>query len=424
MAEAADLRPGDRVLAVNGRPLWDVLDYQFYSSESEVDLLVESGGQTRALRLPGEEGLGIRFEDVTFDGIRRCRNKCPFCFVHQNPRGARRTLYVKDDDYRYSALYGGFVTLTNLTGEDWQRIGEQHLSPLNVSVHATEPEVRRMLLGNPRAPDVLEQIRRLVGMRIRVNTQVVLCPGLNDGEHLTRTIRDLAELYPGVQTLSVVPVGLTDRGIRKVTETRRPTPGEARAVVAQLRPWRRELRRRWGVSFVHASDEFHILAGLPVPSARYYDGFPQYSNGVGMVRSLLDELARLRRRRARARARFARATAICGTLAAPILRQALGEAGELLGCRVEVVAVENLFFGPSVTVSGLLTGGDVLAGLRGHDLGDVVLAPRYMLDVVGARFLDDVTPAELEAALGRPLRFAGTLRETIAALTYSGLRQH
>lgn len=416
VAEAAGLRPGDRVLAINGRPLWDVLDYQFYSSEPEVELVVERDGQRRTLQLPGEEGLGLRFAEATFDGIRRCRNRCPFCFVHQNPRGARKTLYIKDDDYRYSALYGGFVTLTNLGEEDWQRIGEQRLSPLNVSVHATELEVRRMLLGNPRAPDVLDQIRRLIAMGIEVNAQVVLCPGLNDGEHLARTIDDLAALYPGVATLSVVPVGLTDNGIRKVTETRRHTPEEAREVVLGLQARRRHYRERWGVSFVHPSDEFYILAGLPFPAARYYDGFRQYSNGVGMVRSLLDELAGLRRRKTRPRSRFARVTAVSGTLAGPILARVLGEVGELLGCQIEVVPVVNRYFGPSVTVSGLLGGADVVAGLRGRELGDLVLAPRYMLDVMGARFIDDATPAELESALGRQVRFASTIRETLQAL--------
>lgn len=416
MAESAGLRPGDRIISVNGRPLWDVLDYQFYSSDGVVDLLVERDGEARAVELSGDQGLGIRFAEATFDGIRRCANKCPFCFVHQNPRGARKTLYIKDDDYRYSALYGGFITLTNLGEEDWQRIGEQHLSPLNVSVHATEPSVRRALLGNPRAPDVVPQLRRLISMGIVVNTQVVLCPGLNDGEHLTRTIADLAGLYPGVRSLSVVPVGLTDNGIRKVVETRRPTPEEAREVVATLHGWRRTFRREWGKSFVLPSDEFYLLAGLPVPAARYYDGFAQYSNGVGMVRSLLDEVARLRRRSTKPRARHRQVTAFCGTLAEPILGQVLREAGEVIGCDFDVVPVENRYFGPSVTVSGLLTAGDVARGLQGRDLGELLLAPRYMLDVMGARFLDDVAPAELEVSLGRPIRFAGNLRDALEAV--------
>lgn len=418
VAESGGLRPGDRILAVNGRPLWDVLDYQFYAADADdADLLVERAGQTWSLKLPTEDGLGIHFGEVTFDGIRRCSNKCPFCFVHQNPRGARKTLFIKDDDYRYSAMYGGFVTLTNLDEDDWRRIGEQHLSPLNVSVHATELDVRRLMLGNAKAPDILEQLRRLFSLGIKVNTQVVLCPGMNDGEHLDRTISDLAALYPDARTLSVVPVGLTDHGIRKVTETRRPTPEEARVAIGQIEPMRRKMRREHGVSFVHPSDELYLLAGRTVPSARYYDGFPQYSNGVGMVRSIQDELARLRRRERRAVSLVKHVTAFCGTLAGPLLASILGEAGDLLGCQIDVVPVENQYFGPSVTVSGLLTGNDVIAGLKGRQLGEVVLAPGFMLDVLGARFLDDLTPPELVKALGRPVRFASTLRQVARELT-------
>ena len=415
VAEAAGLRPGDRVLSVNGRPLWDVLDYQFYAADSEIVLLVEREGSVSTHRLDGDEGLGIRFAEATFDGIRRCKNRCPFCFVHQNPRGARKTLYIKDDDYRYSALYGGFVTLTNLDDSDWQRIVEQRLSPLNVSVHATELEVRRMLLGNPKAPDVLPQIRWLIDSGIAVNAQVVLCPGLNDGDHLRRTIEDLAPMHPGVRTLSVVPVGLTDNGIRKVTETRRHRPGEAREVLADMEAYRRRYRRELGVSFVYPSDEFYILAGSPFPSARFYDGFPQFSNGVGMVRSLLEEVAGLKRRKQLPRSTFSRATLVTGTLAAPLLQRVFAEVGDLVGCQVDVVPVANRYFGPSVTVAGLLTGGDILAGLEGRELGEVVLAPRYTLDTLGARFLDDVTPTRLEFEIGRPLRFAASVREFLEA---------
>lgn len=416
VAEAAGLRPGDRVLSVNGRPLWDVLDYQFYSADSEAVLVVDREGEVSTYRLDADEGLGIRFGEATFDGIRRCRNRCPFCFVHQNPRGARKTLYIRDDDYRYAALYGGFVTLTNLAEDDWRRIVEQRLSPLNVSVHATELEVRRMLLGNPTIPDVLPQIRRLIDSGILVNTQVVLCPGLNDGDHLRRTIEDLAPFYPGVKTLSIVPVGLTDNGIRKVTETRRHRPDEARDILSVIETYRRRFRRELGVSFVYPSDEFYVLAGAPLPGARAYDGFPQFSNGVGMIRSLLDEVASLRRRKRPIRSKVASATLFTGTLAAPVLARAFAEVGELVGCRFDVVPITNGYFGPSVTVAGLLTGGDALAGLKGRDLGEVVLAPRYMLDALGARFLDDMTPAQLEAELRRPLRFAAGVREALEVI--------
>jgi NifB/MoaA-like Fe-S oxidoreductase len=201
-----------------------------------------------------------------------------------------------------------------------------------------------------------------------------------------------------------------------VTETRRHRPEEAREVLAVLEDYRRRFRRDLGASFVYPSDEFYLLAGAPFPAGRYYDGYPQFSNGVGMVRSLLDELAGLRRRKHRPRARVRKATLFTGTLAAPVLASVFGEVGELVGCELDVVPIENRYFGPSVTVAGLLTGGDVRAGLRGRPLGEIVIAPRYMLDTLGARFLDDVTPVELEAELGRPLRFAANIREALEAI--------
>jgi NifB/MoaA-like Fe-S oxidoreductase len=254
-------------------------------------------------------------------------------------------------------------------------------------------------------------------MRIKVNTQVVLCPDLNDGEHLDRTISDLAALRPGLGALSIVPVGLTDNGIRQAKGVRRHSPDEARALVEQVTRWRRQFRRETGESFVHASDEFYLVAGIPVPSARYYDGFAQYSNGVGMVRTILDEAARMRRREIRQRPRAARATVIAGALAAPVLAPLYAEIGGRLGVEIGVIAAENRFFGPSVTVSGLLTAGDIVAATRGRDLGEVVVVSRHALDADGERFLDDVTPDQLSVQIGRPIAFASTLRESIAALS-------
>ena len=419
LAADLDLRPGDRIASINGRPLLDVLDYQFVSADGIVELSVLRDGEQLLFELDGDESdLGVEFDAPTFDGLRRCRNNCAFCFVPQNPRAARKSLFVKDDDYRYSILYGGFVTLTNLTESDWTRLAEQRLSPLNVSVQATDPDVRRRLIGNPKAPDVVEQLRRLTGLGIVVNAQVVLCPGLNDGAQLDRTISDLAELRPGVATLSVVPVGLTDVGLRRDSGVRRHTSDEARATLDQVEAWRKRFRRESGESFVHASDEFYLLAGRPVPAARQYDGFTQYSNGVGMLRTTFDELARLRRSAAARRpAAVGHATVVTGTLAAPALAPVFAEVGRLLGCEIDLLAVENRFFGPSVTVAGLLTAVDVVAAARGRDLGEVVLLSRHALDSDGERFLDDATPADLATVLGRRVEFAATLREAAAAIS-------
>ncbi|MBI2939658.1 MAG: DUF512 domain-containing protein [Chloroflexi bacterium] len=424
-AAGVGIRPGDRVLEVNGRLLWDVLDYQFQASDGQAALVIErgdegSGRQRLRFEIVADRSLGIHFGEPTFDGIRVCANKCPFCFVHQNRRGMRRSVYIKDDDYRYSAMYGGFVTLTNLGEDDWQRIAEQRLGPLNVSVHATELELRRRLLGNPKAPDVVEQIERLGAMRVQVNAQVVLCPDWNDGPHLERTIADLASLYPTVQTLSVVPVGLTNYGIKQVAEIRRHTPAAARAVVEDLHRHQRAFRRRWGIGFVYPSDEFYLLAGVPVPSARHYDGYRQYSNGVGMVRSLLDQWARLRRRVGRAGVRHA--TVVTGTLAGPVLQPIVEELGERTDCRLDLASLTNHFFGPSVTVSGLLTGYDALVGLASRSLGELLVLPRTMLDMEGVRFLDDRTPADLAHAFGVRVAFARDARELVARLAEGGER--
>lgn len=420
-AALAGLRPGDEVVTANGTPLTDTIEYQFAAADGLLELTVRRGTEIHDFRVSGDEPPGIVFATPTFDGIRTCVNKCPFCFVTQNPRGARRSLFLKDDDWRYSVLYGGFVTLTNFADKDWERIETERIGKLNVSVHATDLELRRRMLGNPTAPDVMPQIRRLIGMGVTANAQVVLCPGLNDGEHLDKTIADLVELHPGVAALSVVPVGLTDNGIRPVTGVRRFAPAECGPVLDEIEARAHVFRRSIGVGFVYASDEFYLLAGRPVPGAARYDGFPQYANGVGMVRSLLDEASGLARRRSQPPSRFARVTVVTGTLAAPVLRQALDVVSRKLECGVDVVAVPNRYFGPSVTVAGLISGRDILATLEGRDLGEVVLAPRCSLDSAGERFLDDATPSEVEAALGRPLLFPSTLRD-VASVLSAGIR--
>ncbi len=403
-AETLGLRPGDRILAINGQPIRDVIDFQFAAADDTLAMVVARSGHTRTIRAAGEQAVGVRFKDPTFDGVTWCNNKCPFCFVKMNPARARASLYLKDDDFRYSALYGNFVTLTNLTEDDWRRIDEQRLSPLYVSVHATELHLRRFLLGNPSAPDVVEQLRRLAGMGIRYHTQAVLCPGVNDGAALDRTIEDVAALRPHALSLSLVPVGLTDVG-KRPPYLRRHTPEEAAAIVARAEPYRRRFRRAFGSTFLYPSDELYLIGGVPVPPARHYDGYAQYQNGVGMVRSLLDEWARFRRRRAGWRPSRT-VTAVCGTMIAPILGAMVDE---LPG--VELVPVANRYFGPSVTVSGLLTARDILAALRGRELGEVVALPRAALDVPGTRFLDDLTPADVERALGRPVAFVESLKD-------------
>lgn len=446
-AAAAGIRPGARVLAANGRLLRDVVDYQFYTAEPVVELRVlEPEGEERVYRFEKwpDDDLGLEFVESTWDGVRVCTNTCPFCFLKGLPKGMRRTLYVKDDDYRLSFLHGNFVTLTNLTETDWRRLEEQRLSPLYVSVHATELDLRRRLLGNPTAPDILAQLRRLGALRIRTHTQVVLCPGVNDGVHLDRTIADLGTLYPTVQSIAVVPVGATMQfeqrmGLigKALAETRRCSPAYARRIVRQVRRWQRRFLAEHGAAIVHAADEYYLLAGARVPAAVHYDGFPQYENGIGMTRALIDDWRRTRRTLLSSRpsrrpaatplahageglevraAPPPRLTVACGTLIAPALTRLFAEFSDVTGLAVQVIPVPNRRFGERINVSGLLTASDFIAELQGRDLGDAVLLPRAALDYFGRKFLDDGTPADVERALGRPVRFASDLSEALACV--------
>jgi putative radical SAM enzyme (TIGR03279 family) len=409
------LEPGDVLVSINGHVLRDVIDYRFYGDEEELVLIVERAGEQHRLEIERDldEDLGIAFAEPTFDGMRQCINHCPFCFVQQMPRGLRRTLYIHDDDYRYSFLQGNFITLTNLSEEDWERLTTQRLSPLYVSVHATDLETRRRLLGNPQAPDILAQLRRLREARIQVHGQTVLVPGMNDAAVLERSIADLAALWPTVQTLALVPVGLTrhQRGV-----VRRLTPEEARAVLDIAERVGPGLRKRTRRTWLYPSDELYLLAGRTVPPARFYDDDAQRENGVGLVRELLDDWAEVAEQVRPVAGPIRRATLACGALIAPVLAQLAGELSARSGVALEVVAVPNGLFGESVTVSGLLTGQDVLAALKGRDLGDRVYLPLVMFGEEGERTLDEISPSDLAAALGKPVALVETLSEVYHSL--------
>jgi putative radical SAM enzyme (TIGR03279 family) len=422
LADRCGLEAGDQLIAINGHRVRDLIDVQFYGAEERLNLRVGREGeewQIEAERDYNEE-LGLSFSNPTFDvDIRRCANNCDFCFVKQNAPGMRRSLYVKDDDYRYSFLFGNFVTLTNLTDDDWVRLAEQRLGPLYVSVHATEVELRRRLLARPDAPDVMDQLERLADLGIEVHTQVVLVPGLNDGPHLNRTFSDLTALYQQpVASIGVVPIGLTKyhRG-----RCRTYTGAESRGVLEQVRRWQVENRKRLGRALVHPSDEWYLVAGIDVPPAREYDGFPQVENGVGMVRQLLDEWASLRAKLPSSRGK--QATLVCGTLIGPVMERILGEWNALAGTELQLVTVVNEFFGPVTTVSGLLTGQDVVEVLQRRPLGDLVFLPSAMFTGrYGAGLappgttLDDLRIEETASQLGTRVELAGTLAEVVAGL--------
>jgi putative radical SAM enzyme (TIGR03279 family) len=423
-AARVGIREGDRLLSINGQPIKDIIGYQFHQAETQVQLEVARSGEAAplvfAVRKPEQQDLGLSFVDPTFDGIKRCNNHCPFCFVDQNAPGLRRSLDIKDDDYRYSFLYGGFITLTNLKDSDWARIAEERLSPLYVSVHATDPETRRVLLGNPRAPEIVPQLQRMGEMGIQAHTQLVLCPGLNDGDQLERSISDLAALYPHVQTVGVVPVGLTrfrrNSHYQIKTDIRTYTPPEAEAVIAQVEDWQHRLKSRIHSNFVYLSDEWYIMTGKALPPAREYDGYSQLENGIGMVRQLLDEGRKTSHKMTPSLEKPVSALLVCGEMAAHHIEAAFAPLREVEALDLKILPVKNNTLGGNVSCSGLLFGEEVVGAIRQHEQAsgsraDVVFLPRRMFDFQGVRTLDEWTIDRFQAELGRPFVAAEWTKE-------------
>ena len=404
-AAAAGVCGGDRLLAVNGTPLRDVIDFHFNAGEEELRLELERAGTRTAARLVRRRGraLGLEFETPRPAEISTCANKCVFCFIHQLPRGMRRSLYVKDDDYRLSFLHGNYITLTDLDEAELDRIETQRLSPLYVSVHATDPALRHELLGRPRvATPILPVMARLARAGISMHAQIVLCPGLNDGAQLARTVFDLSALHPGVRTAAIVPVGLT-RHRQRLPELRSLEPGEARALAATVTAWQAELRARLGSRFVFLADEIYLRAGLDVPPGRAYEGFPVLEDGIGLVRRFEDGFRRASHR-LRGRRRPPRTiTVVSGEMFAPRLAGLLGDLA-VAGLTVDVAAVPNDFFGRKIAVAGLLTGQDIQRELARRRLGGRVLIPGVTLREQDGVFLDDLTPADLARDLDVPVQ--------------------
>ena len=399
------IRPGDTLEAINKNPIRDVLDYRFYMTSPRLDLFLRREGKSLLLRIrKGEyDDLGLEFETYLMDRQHTCRNKCLFCFVDQLPGGLRDSLYVKDDDSRMSFLFGSYVTLTNLTEEDIRRIIKMRLSPINISVHTTDPDLRVKMLKNPRAADSLRFIPMLVEGGIRVNAQLVLCPGINDGPALEKSLRDLAQYRPGLGSIALVPVGLT--GHREGLYPLRPyTREEAREVLAVAGRFQEEMLRKHGSRVAYPADEFFLLAGEPIPEADYYEDFEQLEDGVGLWALLRQEfLDALAREAPRPLSR--RVSIATGVAAAPLLSQLAALAEEAYpGLSVTVHAIPNRLFGGAVNVAGLLCGGDIARGLAGQKLGEELLLPSVMLRHEKDKFLDDTTVPWLEGQVGVPIR--------------------
>ncbi len=393
---------GDRLLAVNGHPVRDLIDYSYYTA-SEEELLLEvavADGEIWELEIERSAGepLGLIF---AAPAPARCANNCLFCFVHQLPRGLRKPLYVKDEDYRLSFLNGNYVTLANIKNSELNRIIEQRLSPLYISVHATGREVRERLLGKQAIPDIMEQLKRLAAAGIALHTQVVLCPDINDGEELRRTVGELAALFPAVQSLAIVPLGLTDH--RQNLPPLRPVDREyARGFTAQWQPEAVRLRKKLGQPFLFLADEFFLKGGEPFPPFREYGDFPQVENGVGMVPLFMKDGARALKR-VKPVGTF-RITVVTGVSSSGFVADFLAQVAEKSGLEIVLIPVENRLFGESITVSGLVTGRDIVGAVGEQVVGLYLLVPDVMLKEGEGLFLDDMSVDQLERQIGTPVR--------------------
>lgn len=404
IAEELGLTKGDLILSIDGKEIKDYLDYKFLATEEQIVLRVQKKDGTRYDYevYNGElEDLGIRFDTMLFDGARSCQNKCVFCFIDQMPKGMRDTLYFKDDDSRLSFLYGNYVTMTNMKQADIEKLVTYHISPVNISVHTTNPKLRVFMLKNKRADKILDHIRYLYDHGISMNMQIVLCKGINDGEELDRTIGDLAEFLPVAKSVSVVPVGLTRcrEGLYPLSPFEKE---DCIQVVSQIHKWQERLLKSHGTRFVYASDEFYINGGLEIPKAEAYEDFPQIENGVGMVASMEAEFQNAMKLDLIPQ-NVPKTIVATGEISYEFIKKLVNEAKMRYNIDdIEVVPVRNKLFGGRVSVSGLLGGADLIRELKDKE-GDRVLITASMLKKDEPIFLDDYTVKEVERAIGKKI---------------------
>ena len=401
IADELGIEPGDLLLTVNDSVIEDVFDYHFLIHDEELVLLIEKpDGEEWELEIEKDydEDLGMEFVQGLMDEYRSCRNKCMFCFIDQMPEGMRETLYFKDDDSRLSFLQGNYVTLTNMSEHDIDRIIRYHLEPINISFHTTNPELRCKMLHNRFAGEALKKVDRLYEAGIEMNGQIVLCKGINDGEELERSIRDMSRYLPYLRSVSVVPVGLT-RYREGLYPLKSFTKEEAKGVLEIIHRWQKKLFKEHGIHFIHAGDEWYLLAEEEIPEEERYDGYLQLENGVGMIR-LLREECKEAFQALPGDEKSRRVSMATGLLAYPELCRIADMLKEKYpGTKVQIYPVRNDFFGEKITVSGLITGGDLIRQLKGKDLGERLLLPCNMFRSEEDVFLDDVTLAEVEEAL-------------------------
>lgn len=397
---------GDAIVAINGTRPRDLIDYQFLCADEVLELeVLDATGKTHSLEIEKDydQDLGLEFETALFDGLIQCNNRCPFCFIDQQPPGKRTSLYLKDDDYRLSFLYGSYLTLTNLPEREWQRIEQMRLSPLYVSVHATEAEVRIQLLKNPRAGQILQQLKWFQKRRLQIHAQVVVCPGINDGKHLEQTLKDLTSFHtgevPAVASVAVVPVGLT-RFRPSEDELTPVTKEKAKEVISQVQRLSRQFRQQFASSVVWLADEWFLIAGEELPSESEYEEYPQIDNGVGSIQLFLKQFATVAAEllppKVYPQRKF---TWVVGNAVEKAFQPILKRLNFVEGLEVNMRALCSDYWGQTISVTGLLTGHDLLLNLEGQDLGDGILLPNVMLKNGELVFLDDLSIEELARQL-------------------------
>jgi len=401
IAEEMGIEAGDKLISINDNTIEDVFDYHYYVNDEEIVLLIEKpDGEEWELEIEKdyEEDLGIVFEQGLMDEYRSCRNKCMFCFIDQMPKGMRETLYFKDDDSRLSFLQGNYITLTNMSDHDVDRIVKYHLEPINISFHTTNPELRCKMLHNRFAGEALKKVDKFYEGGIQMNGQIVLCKGINDGEELERSIRDMSKYLPYLQSVSVVPVGLTKYrdGLYPLESF---TKEDAEKVIDTIEKWQKIFYEEYGLHFIHAGDEWYILAEREMPEEERYDGYLQLENGVGMLRLLMNEFEEAYAE-LEGDSRKIEVSIATGFLAYPYLKKMIGKLNEKFPhVAVHLYAIRNDFFGEKITVAGLITGQDLIAQLKGQKLGERLLLPCNMLRSGEEVFLDDVTLSEVKDSL-------------------------
>lgn len=402
IAEEMDIRPGDEIVSINGEKIEDIFDYQFLCENDYIEVgVLKQNGEEWLLEIDKDEDedLGIKFENGLMDEYHSCSNKCIFCFIDQMPPGMRKTLYFKDDDARLSFLQGNYVTLTNMSDKDVERIIKYNLSPINISFQTTNPELRCMMLNNRFAGEALKKVKKFYDAGLTMNGQIVLCKGINDHDELERTLSDLYELLPYLQSVSVVPVGITKYrdGLFPMKEWEKE---DAEYLIDQVERWQKKAYEKYGLHFVHASDEWYINAGRELPEAERYDGYLQIANGVGMIRSMLDEFEEELKHNKDAKVEPEKITIVSGVLIHSYMKLMADRIMSQFPQKViQVVPVVNKFFGESITVTGLLTGQDIVDTLKTMDIGDRVLISENILKADEEIFLDDMTLSEFKDIL-------------------------